>query len=476
MPKISVIITAHNYGRYVSQAVDSVLTQSFPDFELIIVNDGSSDNTDEVLEHYDNEPRVKVLKLDGVGLAKAANTGIRQSSGEYIVRLDADDYFDENILLVLNNVLDRHPEYGMVFPDYYRISKHGDIIDQVRQLKVNDEVKLLDRSALAAGALYRRSCFNELAGYNEELRYQEDYDYWIRFIDRFHVHNVRLPLMYYRQHNRSMSTNTGPRMQARRYVKQKFVKERRDQDGSNILGVLPITMENRYKRGLPLEELSGRPLMSYLAEEMKQVKGIDRLIVDTEDMEVAELAQSLGLEVPFIRPREFAGLDVVPEEHFRWLIGALKEHDGYEPDVLATVSYNHPLIRSDHIQEAIDTIFVYKCDSVISVTLDYKFHWKRGEQGLDPVTYPRNMLTDEKWAVFEERGGIAVFSAGNLKSKSFLGDRIGHIEIDEREGLRIESDFTFRMAEREIDKKPGNKLGQEAYLRMEVSPEADVSG
>ena len=226
MPKISVVITAHNYAKHLPQSIESVLGQTFDDYELIVVDDGSTDHTADVLAKYASHRQVRILRLDGVGLAKASNSGIRQSTGEYVIRLDADDYFDENILLVLGNVLDHHAEYGMVFPDYYRVSKYGEVIDQVRQQKVNDEVKLLDRSALAAGALYRRSCYEAIGGYNETLSYQEDYDFWIRFIDKFHVYNVQLPLMYYRQHRGSMSTNTTPRMRARRQVKRKFVEHK----------------------------------------------------------------------------------------------------------------------------------------------------------------------------------------------------------------------------------------------------------
>ncbi len=464
MPKVSVVITAYNYARYLRQAIDSVLNQSYQDFEIVLVDDGSTDHTVEVLEAYKDNEKIKVIRLSNCGLSKAANIGIRASTGEYVIRMDADDYFDHNILLVLSTVLYNHPKYDMVFPDYYRVNKHGEVIDQVRQLKVNDEVKLLDRSALAAGALYRRSCFDELNGYNEELRYQEDYDYWIRFIDRFHVHNEQLPLMYYRQHSRSMSTNTDNRMAARRYVKHKFVAEHRDTVDKKILGVLPITMENRYRYGLPLVEVAGRPLMAHLMDEMMKVDCFDNLIVDTEDMEVARLAEEMGLVVPFLRPRYLAGLDVHPEEHYRWLVSAYKEYCGVEPEVFVTPSYNNPLVRAAHIQEAVDTFFVYKCDSVISVSLNDKFNWRRGGKGLQPVNSNRGILKDERIASYEERGGLVVFSANNLKYDGFLGERIGHIELNDREGLKIESDFTLENAERELSKSV-LQIKDEAFLR-----------
>ena len=192
--KVSVVVTAHNYGMYLCQCIDSVINQRFDNYEIIVVNDGSTDNTEEILKNYQKryENIIKVFTLDGVGLAKACNAGIRESKGEYIVRLDADDYFDENLLLIESNILDSEPDVHMVYPDYCRVNKHGEIIDYYRLSKVNDEIKLLDRSPLAAGAMYRRSCYNAIGGYNEELKYQEDYDFWVRFIDKFNVYNVNL--------------------------------------------------------------------------------------------------------------------------------------------------------------------------------------------------------------------------------------------------------------------------------------------
>lgn len=212
-PKVSVVITAHNYGRYLKQCIESVLNQIYKNYEIIVVNDGSTDNTAEILEKY--KDRVKVIDLPGLGLASSLNRGIKASSGEYVIRLDADDFFDENILLTEATYLDTHPEVDLVFPDYYRVKENGEIIEHVRLLKVEEELRLLHRSPLGAGAMFRKRCFDELGGYDEKLRRQEDYDFWIRFISKFKVRNISLPLMYYRQHKLSMSQDYPGRLKAK---------------------------------------------------------------------------------------------------------------------------------------------------------------------------------------------------------------------------------------------------------------------
>lgn len=451
MPKVSVIVTTHNYGKYLQLAVESVLNQTYEDYEIIIVNDGSTDNTSEVLKSYKDKNKINIITLKGVGLAKAANTGIQKSGGEYIIRLDADDYFDENILLILRNVLDKKPEYGMVYPDYYRINKYDEIIDQVRQQKVSDEVKLLDRSALAAGAMFRRKCYDAIGGYNEELSYQEDYDFWIRFIDKFHVCNVQLPLLYYRKHSVSMSTNTSERMKARRYVKQQFVAQHRNLRGKNVLCVLPLVAENRYKYKLPLATINGIPLFSCVLEEAKKVKIFDKVIVDTEDHNIAKEAVKYGAEVPFLRPKHLAKLDVSDVEILKHLVKTMNKKHHYMPDIIILVDYLYPFIKARHMEEAVNTLLIYKCDSVISVKEDIKFHWQPGKNGLQPIVYPRKLLRDQKWTTYEEKGGIYTIDVNNLKLDSFLGESISFIEVEDEVTIRIDSDLNLWIAERILE-------------------------
>jgi GT2 family glycosyltransferase len=250
---------------------------------------------------------VKIVTTEGLGLAGAANLGVRSSSGEYVIRLDADDYFDENILLVLSNYLDVHPNVGMVFCDYYTVDTHGEIIEQRRRAKLNSEVELLDRPALAAGAMYRRSCFDRIGGYDESLRYQEDYDFWIKFIEKFVVRNVSLPLMYYRMHGSSMSRNWEGRMKARRAVKQRFVEANRDRHASKILAIVPARADILDGKKLPLLPLGTSDLLGRAIDSLTGCDLVDRIVVSTEDQDTADRAKQLGVDVPYLRSRASAG-------------------------------------------------------------------------------------------------------------------------------------------------------------------------
>jgi glycosyltransferase involved in cell wall biosynthesis len=454
--KVSVIVTAHNYGKYLPECLESVVRQNYSDYELIVVNDGSTDNTSSILDHYRGQypDKIQTIELDGAGLATACNTGIKASKGEYIIRLDADDYFDENILLVESNVLDNDPNIHMVYPDYYQINKYGELIDSFRLSKVNDEVKLLDRSPLAAGAMYRRYSYDAIGGYNEKLRYQEDYDFWIRFIDKFNVYNVNLPLMYYRKHGQSMSNNFEARMKARQYVKKKFVEEKGYRTDKMIIAVIPAMGLFRNKEKLAVRELNGKPLIAYTIEEALRSDLIDRVIVSTEDEEIAEISIKLGAEVPFLRPMELSKTSVPFEEALRHMLNVFRNNNDEVPDIITVLPYITPFRKENHITEAIDTILLYDTDSVIGVTTDLTFHWKPGEFGLTPVGYQKRLLREDKETIYKENGSIYVIKSSNLDTGSQLGNSVGHIEMSPRAAWKIETDFDLWVAEQIEKNKP----------------------
>jgi len=93
-PLVTVYITNYNYGRYLSQAIESVLNQTFTDFELIVVDDGSVDDSRDIIRQYQGHPKVRTIFQENQGLNKTNNIALRSARGKYIMRLDADDYLD----------------------------------------------------------------------------------------------------------------------------------------------------------------------------------------------------------------------------------------------------------------------------------------------------------------------------------------------------------------------------------------------
>lgn len=452
MTKVSIVITAHNYAKWLPQALDSALGQNYGDVEVVVVDDGSKDDTPEVLKHYAGRSNLTIVTTEGIGLAAASNRGIKATSGEYVVRLDADDYFDENLVLVLANYLDRNPNVGMVFCDHYTIDAHGELIDQRRRAKLNSEVELLDRPALAAGAMYRRRCWESIGGYNESLRYQEDYDFWIKFIEKYQVRNVSLPLMYYRMHGASMSRNFEGRMQARREVKKRFVEEHRDRLNQRVLAIVPARADQLEGSPVPLLRLGDGDLLKRSIDTLTGCDLVQRVVVSTEDSAIADRARELGAEVPFLRSRQSTAPGTPIEVALRELLQWLRENEDYRPDILVLRYPHSPFLSAAHVTEAVDSMLLYGTDTVLAVLEDLTYHWQVGRNGLAPVGYQKRMVRQEKDLIFREVGGLYACRTDNvLEHGEIVTGRIGHIEVARYDALRIESGYDYWVAQQRVD-------------------------
>lgn len=139
-PKISVYITNYNYGQFIKKAIDSVLNQTEKDFEIILIDDGSTDDSIPLIQSYIDHPKVKIILQQNKGLTISNNLALKLSRGKYIMRLDADDYLVETALEKLSAILDKRAEIGMVFGDYYMVDESENILEHFRRHDFNQDV------------------------------------------------------------------------------------------------------------------------------------------------------------------------------------------------------------------------------------------------------------------------------------------------------------------------------------------------
>jgi glycosyltransferase involved in cell wall biosynthesis len=186
----------YNYAKFVQKAIKSVIKQTLEDWEFIIINDGSTDNTLEIISKYKDHQKIRIIDQKNKGLNVTNNIALRLSNGNYIMRLDADDYLDENALLVMSSILDTKPTIGLVYPDYYHIDVYDNIIEMVRRENVNDEFQILDIPAHGACTMFRKNVLLQMGGYIEEFSVQDGYEIWLRFIRNYSPYHVNVPLFY----------------------------------------------------------------------------------------------------------------------------------------------------------------------------------------------------------------------------------------------------------------------------------------
>jgi CMP-N-acetylneuraminic acid synthetase len=451
MVKVSVILTNHNYGKYLRESITSVLAQTFKDFELIIIDDGSRDNSHHILNDFQGKKNVIILKNKQTqGIAASSNRAICNANGKYIIRLDADDYFDENALLVFTHFLDSNPDVAVVYPDYFKVRDNREIMQYVKIPKIGEEIKLLDIAANGAGAMFRKSAFDKIGGYDSNIRYQDHYDFWIKMITTFKVANINLPLFYYRQHGSSTSSylNLKEKLQARRYIKEKFVNKNMSDKKLKTVGIIPAREKFDVVDLLPLEQFAGKPLLAYSVEEAMKAKWLNNVIVCTESSQIAGIAEDLGAEV-MIRPRSMADTSIPLIDTVNFVISSLeKKNDHF--DAVALLPVNCPFRTSSNIDEAVNTLLIYDAESVISVFENLNTLYQHGKHGLEAVA-EGGFLKRDRDILYEENEAISLSKTEFIKNGKFFGQRLSHVLMTPEESLRIKDKFSYWIAKQMLE-------------------------
>jgi len=204
-PKISLVMPTYNQSRYLPEALDGIFAQTFKDFELIVVNDGSTDVTDEILLDYQQRFGFQVIEQSNQGIAASLNKGFRNTRGEYLTWTSSDNIMLTHMLEMLSSVLDQKPSIGLVYADWFLIDENGETLAKVCAPDYHS-LLLLRRNFVNACFLYRRECYTKTGEYNPELRNAEDWDYWVRISRKFKLFHLAEPLYKYRTHPDNLST------------------------------------------------------------------------------------------------------------------------------------------------------------------------------------------------------------------------------------------------------------------------------
>jgi glycosyltransferase involved in cell wall biosynthesis len=209
-PIVSVIIPTYNYAQYLPDAIDSVLNQTYKDFEIIVVDDGSTDNTSDVILQYLSNPCLRYIRKENGGQASAKNRGIIESKGEFIAFLDADDIWFSNKLELQLQLFGKNPHTGVVYSRRIYIDPSGKPL-RTNQPKLH-RGSILNKLYVTnfvcfSSSIVRRVCFQRLGLFDEKLRFSEDYDFWIRVASSYRFEFVDLPLIYYRTGHSSTSAD-----------------------------------------------------------------------------------------------------------------------------------------------------------------------------------------------------------------------------------------------------------------------------
>lgn len=224
-PLISVIMPVYNGERFLQEAIDSVLCQTFPDFELLIIDDGSTDNTSAILEKYQNEPKIRIFQGRHQGVSAARNLGVSNARGGFVAFIDSDDRYDPNGLEKLLDAIQAHPDCEVVHAYFHSIDENGRVgpkqglelkpsstISEGFQLPSSlpyswDTILSVQFTCSLWAAIFRKSVFEKYGLFRTDLSSWEDYEYFVRIYTHAPLSIWAIPeyTYYYRYNEKSHS-------------------------------------------------------------------------------------------------------------------------------------------------------------------------------------------------------------------------------------------------------------------------------
>ena len=208
IPAISVVMSVYNGEKYLREAVNSILAQSFTNFEFIIVDDGSADNTAAILDSYTDVRIIRKKNEQNTGLAFSLNKAISTARGDFIARMDADDFSMPGRLEMQFNYLTQNPQVAVVGSDFVSIDEAGRRLGRSAHVTTPGQVRwrLLFGNAVAhPTVMFRKSLFEKGFRYDENMQASQDYDLWFRISEEHAITNLPEELLLYRRHTGRVS-------------------------------------------------------------------------------------------------------------------------------------------------------------------------------------------------------------------------------------------------------------------------------
>ncbi len=242
-PKVSIVLPTYNGEKYLRESINSVISQSYPSWELIIVDDCSSDSTPSILDEFKNkDPRIKIFRnTSNMKLPASLNKGFSFASGDYFTWTSDDNLYDKEALSIMVSALKENPSVDLVYCNTQRIDSYG---NRIRSKNYSfGKYSILFYNAIQACFLYKKEIQTELNGYDESMFLVEDYDFWLRARRSHNFLHINAAPYYYREHEGSL---TSQRLSSIRKKAVELLKRERSQNSYNVVEKIVLTLSILY--------------------------------------------------------------------------------------------------------------------------------------------------------------------------------------------------------------------------------------
>jgi len=454
-PLVTVYITNFNYARFIREAIESVRKQTYPHIELIIIDDGSTDNSREILTEYEDIPGIQVIYQQNKGLNATNNVALALATGAYFIRLDADDYFEPYAIALMVSMMEGRPEIGLVFPDYYYVDEIGNIIGVESRHDFDREVTLYDIPAHGACTMVRTEQLRQLGGYDERFCCQDGYELWLKYILHSRVSNINKPLFYYRKHKFNLTSDESRILETRKQIKRHYVSMMGTERPPS-LAIVPVRPNTVGGSLWALHRRNGTTELARSLQKLIDSHCFQSIIVTSSDRQVLDEAERFASQLPFATqsPKiltyqrdhiyELANHSLEPT--MRELVHQFQLEQHYE--LIGLLGIETPLIKASTLTEAVDSLILFKADSVITVRPDSASYFTHNGDGMH-VAFERARYTNyERKVLYKRISGFTVTRMeAYLRHQTLVTPRLGHVLVGPEEALSIQSDLDLVLYE-----------------------------
>lgn len=443
MSKVTVYILNYNYGRYLSKAIKSVLSQTYKDIEVLVIDDGSTDNSGEILKGFSSQ--VTVIRQQNMGLVKSIIKAFTIAKGDYVVRLDADDWLEETCIEKLVNKIETSNNTALVFPDYFEVDEFGNILRQIKRHEFSDNVTMLDKPAHGACTLIKKECYFNVGGHNETLKCQDGVDIWLSLTEKYDVLNVNEPLFYYRKHPQSLTTDENRILSTKGSIYKNHAK-RRGFAKEKTYAFIPVRSQLLDGEEYALMRLGNETIVEWGVKKAKKSELVSKIIilVDNPDLasDISKIFQNEPMVDISLRDKKFSSpgtsINQSVENYF-------ENNTEQEPKNIVVLTLDYPFSRHNYIDSAIYSMFLFDSISVDTVMMDNSIFYYHDGTGLKPWvdTFVRNERDD----IYIRRGGVSVFRKDLLGNKlNSISEKMGHVIVDKISSFEIRSQEDLEVA------------------------------
>lgn len=436
-PFVTVYIVSKNHAKFIKQAIQSVIKQTYLNWELYVIDDNSKDKSFEIAKKFKKNKKIYLKKYTkSTGLQKIANEILKKAKGKYFIRLDGDDWFDENALLNLINKIDKNSNVCAIYGSYYYSDENGKIIGEEKNATLNKNYL----PPHGACTLFRTRYLKEVGGYSEKISAQDGWEMWLKLKERYKIMSTTTSVFFYRQHLRSLSRKKKV-LGERNKIINKISKKLIGDYNPVITAIIPVKNNFKNKKNISMETYNGSKLIDIAIRNIKHSKLVNNVVVTTKDQGINTYIRKKYKKLEnfyFIKRPERFESSIKLKEILKYVENNLKNKYKFKSDIYIFLNLHILNLDKNYLDKLINTLLLNKYDTVFTVSKERNPIFKLSN-------YKMKILNEGRFSDLEYRdeiiykfngAAIALWSEALEKSNIFK-ENIGFMEIDENNIKKI---------------------------------------